>query len=149
MKRTVLCASALVLAALLGATTVVAQDEEGGGRSGATSPTKITTYKAVQTPVKTVKTEVPVTQAARPDTPVFRGEGSFQQKCGVCHLGRWRKSGQLKPVRSLEGVLKDATPDRDAAVRARIQKGSLNMPGFQQAFTPEEFEELMAYLKTL
>jgi hypothetical protein len=148
MKRTVLCASALVLAGLLRATTVVAQDEEGGGH-GAPSPTKITTYKAIQTPVKTVKTDVPVTQAVRLDTPVFRGEGSFQQKCGVCHLGRWRKAGQLKPVRSLAGVLNDASPDRDAAVRARIQKGSLNMPGFQQAFTPEEFEELMAYLKTL
>ena len=30
-----------------------------------------------------------------------------------------------------------------------IQRGSLRMPGFRYNFTPAEFEELMAYLKTL
>ena len=33
------------------------------------------------------------------------------------------------------------------AVRAQIQKGSQNMPGFQNTFTPAQFEELITYLK--
>jgi hypothetical protein len=46
-------------------------------------------------------------------------------------------------------VLKNATPDRETAVREFVQRGSLRMPGFRYNFTPAEFEELIAYLKTL
>jgi hypothetical protein len=46
-------------------------------------------------------------------------------------------------------VLKDASPDREKAVREFIERGSLRMPGFRYNFTPAEFAELMAYLKTL
>lgn len=148
MKRAFRLGLALLVAGSLGVTTVAAQ-EEGGGRGRAPLPQKPTTFKATRSGNKTVKVEVPVTQAVRMDTPAFRGEGYFQQKCGVCHLGRWRKAGQLQPVTSLAGVLKDTSADRDAGVRGQIQKGSLNMPGFQNAFTPAEFEELMTYLKTL
>jgi mono/diheme cytochrome c family protein len=123
--------------------------EEGGGGARTPIPTKITTVKATRTATKTVKVAVPVTQAARNDTPVFRGEGWFQQYCGVCHLGRWRKNGQLKPVQSLEGVFtKNPGPDREAYVRAYIQNGSANMPGFRNTFTPAQFDELIAFLKT-
>lgn len=143
MKRGLLLGLAAVFAGSLGV-TVAAQ-----GRGQASVPTKPITVKAERTPVKTVKVEVPVEQAVRHDTPVFRGEGWFQQQCGVCHLGRWRKDGQLQPVLGLAGVLKDASPAREAAVREHIQRGSVNMPGFQNAFTPTEFDELIAYLKTL
>jgi mono/diheme cytochrome c family protein len=124
--------------------------EEGPAGPRVAAPTRITTAKGSRTPVKTVKVEVPIEQAARSDTPAFRGEGWFQQNCGVCHLGRWRKQGQLQPAApTLAGVLKNASPDREAAVRAYIQAGSANMPGFRYAFTPAELDELIAYLKTL
>lgn len=144
MKREILTGLAVMMAGSIGVVPA-AQSREGQG----SGPTKPITVKAQRTPVKTVKVEVPVTQAVRNDTPVFRGEGSFEQKCGVCHLGRWRKAGQLQPVLSLTGVFKDTSPDREAAVREQIQRGSLNMPGFQNTFTPSEFDDLIAYLKTL
>jgi len=144
MKRGFLLGLAAVLAGSLGV-TVAAQ-----GRGQASLPTKPITVKAERTPVKTVKVEVPIVQAVRSDTQAFRGEAWFQQKCGLCHLGRWRKEGQLQPfAATMAGVLKGATPAREAAIRAQVQKGSLNMPGFENAFTPAEFEELIAYLKTL
>jgi mono/diheme cytochrome c family protein len=99
---------------------------------------------------KTVKVEVPVDRATHRDTPAFRGEGWFQQNCSVCHVGLWQKQGQGKPpAPSLSGVLRGATPAREAAVRAHIQKGSQNMPGFHNTFTSTQFEELITYLETL
>jgi hypothetical protein len=50
---------------------------------------------------------------------------------------------------SLTGVLADTSPEREAFVRAYIQQGSLQMPGFRYSFNPEEFEELLTYLKSL
>jgi len=154
MKRGFLAGLAAIL---VGSMTMVAaaqmqqpqDDEEGPAGARAPVPTQVTTAKASRTPVKTVKVDVPLTKAVRSDAPAFRGEGWFQQKCGLCHLGRWRKTGQLQSsAPGLIGVLKGATPEREAAVRQYIERGSANMPGFQNAFTPAEFEELIAYLKT-
>lgn len=142
MKRVVVLGVAAAFAGSLGVTV--------SAQRGQPPPTKPITVKAERTPVKTVKTEVPIAQARHSDTPAFRGEGWYQQKCGACHLGRWRKDGQLEPfAMSLTGVLKGATPAREAAIREQVQRGSLNMPGFKNAFTAEEFEELIAYMKTL
>jgi mono/diheme cytochrome c family protein len=155
MKRGFLAGLAAIvvgsMAMIAAAQMPQAQDEEEGPAGARVPvPTQVTTAKASRTPVKTVKVEVPVSTAARSDAPAFRGEGWFQQKCGLCHLGRWRKAGQLQPsAPALTGVLKGAAPERETAVRQYIQRGSANMPGFQNAFTPAEFEELIAYLKTL
>jgi len=140
MKKQFLAALAALLAGSM-SVSVAAQFQEG-------PPTKPVVAKAQRTPVKTVKVDVPVTQGVRSDTPVFRGEGLFQQHCSVCHLGRFDKSGQVQPVVNLAGVLKDASPDREAAVRMQIQRGSINMPSFQHTFTAREVEALIAYLKT-
>ncbi|MBI3049428.1 MAG: cytochrome c [Acidobacteria bacterium] len=134
-----------IVSSLVMGVTVAAQ--EGGGR-GMPPPSEVTTMKVPRTPVKTVKIEVPIEQAVRHETPEFRGEGLFFQRCAICHVGDWRKEGQLKPYGpQLTGVLKDAS--REAAVRTFIRSGSLNMPGFQHTFTPAQFDDLIAYLKTL
>jgi mono/diheme cytochrome c family protein len=79
-----------------------------------------------------------------------RGEAWFYQRCSLCHMGRIVKDDTFEPMAPrLDGVLKSATPEREKAVRQFIQQGSLRMPGFRYNFTPSEFEELMAYLKTL
>ena len=79
-----------------------------------------------------------------------RGEAWFYQRCSLCHVGRIVKDDKYEPMAPrLDGVLKSATPEREKAVRGFIQQGSLRMPGFRYNFTPAEFEELMAYLKTL
>jgi mono/diheme cytochrome c family protein len=93
------------------------------------------------------------TQAPAPSSPdraAMRGEAWFYQRCSLCHMGRIVKDDTYKPMApALIGVLKNATPQRDAAVREKIQQGSQRMPGFRYNFTPAEFEELLAYLKTL
>lgn len=163
MKRAFLAGLAVLIAGWLGATAAAqapqgqaaaqaqqAQDEEGPGGPRVPVPTRITTVKASRTPVKTVKVDVPVDKAVRHDTPAFRGEGWFQQNCTVCHVGRWRKQGQLQSFAPpLTGLLKDRSAETEAAFREYIRRGSPNMPGFANAFTPAEFEELIAYLKTL
>ena len=82
--------------------------------------------------------------------PAVRGEAWFYQRCSLCHIGRIVKDDTYQPMAPrLDGVLKNASPDREKTVRGFIQQGSLRMPGFRYNFTPAEFEELMAYLKTL
>ena len=79
-----------------------------------------------------------------------RGEAWFYQRCSLCHMGRIVKDDTYEPMApKLDGLLKDAAPDREKLVRELIQRGSLRMPGFRYNLTPAEFEELMAYLKTL
>ena len=79
-----------------------------------------------------------------------RGEAWFYQRCSLCHMGRIVKDETYEPMApKLDGLLKDAAPDREKLVREQILRGSLRMPGFRYNLTPAEFEELMAYLKTL
>ena len=77
-----------------------------------------------------------------------RGEAWFYQRCSLCHLGRIVKDDVYEPM-GPKLTLKNATPAREKAVRDQIQRGSPRMPGFQYTFTPAEFEELIAYMKTL
>ncbi len=94
-----------------------------------------------------VATQSPAPAAASAAT---RGEAWFYQRCSLCHMGRIVKDDKFEPMAPrLDGVLKSATPEREKGVRQFIQQGSLRMPGFRYNFTPAEFEELMAYLKTL
>jgi len=79
-----------------------------------------------------------------------RGEAWFYQRCSLCHMGRTVKDDVYQPMGPLlTGVFKGASPDREKAVRAQIQRGSPRMPGFEYTFTPVELEELIAYMKTL
>ncbi len=85
-----------------------------------------------------------------PATPLKRGQTWFYQRCSLCHVGRIVVEDQYQPMGpSLAGVLKGATPEREKAIREYIERGSLRMPGVRYSFTPEQFNELMAYLKTL
>jgi mono/diheme cytochrome c family protein len=79
---------------------------------------------------------------------VRRGEAWFYQRCSLCHMGRIVKDDVYEPM-APKLTLKNATPAREKAVRDQIQRGSPRMPGFQYTFTPAEFEELIAYMKTL
>ena len=83
-----------------------------------------------------------------------RGRHWFIQRCALCHLAHYTKSDPAGyPTNggpSLEGVLKGATPAKEKAVREFIMKGSPGkMPGFQYSLEPRDFDELIAYMKTL
>ncbi len=79
----------------------------------------------------------------------IRGEGLFLQRCSLCHLPK-----VVKPFKSfgpsLTGVLKGASPAKEKTVRLFISTGvPAKMPGFQSALKPDQFDDLIAYLKTL
>jgi mono/diheme cytochrome c family protein len=83
---------------------------------------------------------------------VSEGEALFVQRCALCHLSPdgWRKSGLAPSIGpSLNGILKDGSPEREAAVRERIRMGSQAMPGFQYGLDPKQLDRVIAYLKTL
>ena len=81
---------------------------------------------------------------------VAKGQAWFYQRCSLCHLGRIIKDEKFNSMGpSLSGVLKDATPGREAEIREFIQKGTLRMPGFQYGLSPRELDEVIAYIKTL
>ena len=87
--------------------------------------------------------------AADKDT-LKRGETLFYQRCSLCHLGRIIKDDKYQPIGpALAGVLKDASSDREAEIRQFIQMGTLRMPGWKYAFSPKEFDDLIAYVRTL
>jgi mono/diheme cytochrome c family protein len=89
-------------------------------------------------------------RAASESDSVKRGEAWFYQRCSLCHMGRIVKDDMYESMApSLEGILKNAPSDREKLVRETIQQGMRRMPGFRYNFTPTEFEELIAYLKTL
>ena len=97
-----------------------------------------------------VSTQSRPPMAAAQSGAVTRGEAWFYQRCSLCHVGRIVKDDTYEPMGPrLDGVLKEAAPDREKLIREQIQRGSLRMPGFRYNFTRAEFEELMAYLKTL
>jgi cytochrome c2 len=89
-------------------------------------------------------------ESAASRAQVERGEAWFYQRCSLCHMGRIVKDNTYEPMTApLTGVLEDTSPAREQFVRAYIQQGSAMMPGFRYSFSEQEFEELMAYLKTL
>ena len=91
----------------------------------------------------------PAAQAAD-GASATRGEAWFFQRCSLCHVGRVVKDNNYQPMApTLDGILRDATAAREELIRGQIQRGSLRMPGFRYNFTAAEFEDLMAYLKTL
>ena len=95
-----------------------------------------------QTPVS------PSVPASAADTHVGkRGEEVFDRHCPICHLGR---PAETRPYigKNLRGILKNAKPEDEAAVRESIRTGSDRMPGYQYTLTPAQVDELIAYLKT-
>ncbi len=79
-----------------------------------------------------------------------RGERWFIQRCSLCHLGRKLKTSSPPAVGpSLVGVFQGASPAKEKALQEFILKGTPNMPGFQYALDPKQFDDLIAYLKAL
>lgn len=80
-----------------------------------------------------------------------RGEGLFLQRCSLCHLTQAKRLiPDSKPYGpSLVGLLRDAGAAKEKAVRELILKGGPRMPGFQYGLTPEQMDDLTAFLKTL
>ena len=84
------------------------------------------------------------------------GKHIFLQRCSMCHLSKYTKLANWKEPDGappfgprLAGLLKDADPDVEKAVRTFILNGTQKMPGFRYALQPKEIDDLIAYIKTL
>ncbi|MBI4886083.1 MAG: cytochrome c [Acidobacteria bacterium] len=120
----------------------------GAWRCTAAAAVLVGTVGAMTAPA--VATQSPPPKPASTSAAAMRGEAWFYQRCSLCHMGRIVKDDTYAPMGPrLAGVLKNASADREKLIREQIQRGSPRMPGFQHTFTPAEFEELIAYIKTL
>ena len=83
---------------------------------------------------------------------VRRGKAVFDTHCAVCHYAAStaKKIGPgLKSLtkRGIPGP--DGKPLNDASLRAQIEKGGKNMPGFKATLSSQQISDLVSYLKTL
>ncbi len=79
------------------------------------------------------------------------GRHIFDRQCGGCH-----EAYSSRPLKgpSVEGLfkhtyMKNGMPANDDRVREIIVYGRSKMPSFGRSLTPEQVDELMAYLHTL
>src|SRR4051794_8692646 len=68
----------------------------------------------------------------------------FNQSCRVCHSKPQLTSSQYGPVLS-----KDSLGGDEAALRSFVSDGTPRMPGFKYTYTPEQIDEIIAYIKTI
>jgi mono/diheme cytochrome c family protein len=130
----------MVVALLASAANVWAQEGGGGGAGQTTSRTP-----PIQHPSGTRLTEQQT-----------RGAGVFIQRCSLCHLAKTFGAGgskfccaaSLGP--SLGGRFVNITPEQEQAYRDIILNGGPTyMPSWKYGLTPEEIDDIIAYLKTL
>jgi hypothetical protein len=136
VRRLGFLASLVVVPALFASSLGSAQ--EGGSRATQSSP-------PIHHPSGTKLTEQQI-----------RGAGIFFQRCSLCHLAKTSGAGgskfccvsSLGPDLSVE--FKNVTPDQEKAYREIIMNGGLTyMPSWKYGLTPEEIDDIIAYLKTL
>ena len=89
------------------------------------------------------------------NTAAAKGEEIFYAKCAVCHESEPGTPGagpslrgilQKAPHRLADGTKIDGTEE---SVREFILRGNRNMPPMDTALSPQEMEDLLAYLHTL
>ena len=85
-----------------------------------------------------------------------RGAGVFFQRCSLCHLAKTFGAGGSKYCcisslgPNLSGRFKDLTPDQENAFREIILNGGPTyMPSWKYGLTPDEVDDIIAYLKIL
>jgi mono/diheme cytochrome c family protein len=84
------------------------------------------------------------------------GAGVFFQRCSLCHLAKTSGAGGSKfcCVSSLgpdlSGRFNDLAPDQEKAFKDIILNGGPTyMPAWKYSLTPDEIDDIIAYLKTL
>jgi mono/diheme cytochrome c family protein len=85
-----------------------------------------------------------------------RGAGLFFQRCSLCHLTKTSGAGGSKYCcvaalgPDLSGRFNNLPPDAEKAFKDIILNGGPTyMPSWKYGLTPEEIDDIVAYLKTL
>jgi mono/diheme cytochrome c family protein len=80
------------------------------------------------------------------------GRKIYDAECGRCHepySSRGKKGPPLKGIFQNKYLSLSGLPANDERVTDIVQHGRKEMPGYSQKFSPEDFENLLAYLHTL
>jgi mono/diheme cytochrome c family protein len=80
-----------------------------------------------------------------------RGRRSYEARCANCHeayLDRPRNGPSMMGLYQKK-YLPSGAPTNDERVRDALLLGRPNMPGYRGVMSPQELEDLMAYLHTL
>ncbi len=104
-----------------------------------------------QAPGKEAPGQKPAPGSAASASDVQQGKKLFDLKCAVCHYSASpaKKIGPGLKRLAKRGTFADGKAVDDASLRAWIEKGGKNMPGFKDSLNAEQVRELIAYLKTL
>ena len=85
-----------------------------------------------------------------------RGAGLFFQRCSLCHLSKTSGAGGSKfccvaaLAPDLSGRFANLPPEAEQAYKDIILNGGPTyMPAWKYGLTPEEIDDIIAYLKTL
>ena len=70
-----------------------------------------------------------------------KGRGLFAQRCANCHGGNAQQLGPLLGRQTVERL-------GESAVRDKVLKGSMLMPGFEYSLEPVQIDRIVAFLKT-
>lgn len=80
-----------------------------------------------------------------------RGRRTYEARCANCHeayLDRPRNGPSMKDLYKRK-YLPSGAPANDERVRDALLIGRPNMPGYRGVMNDSEFEDLLAYLRTL
>jgi mono/diheme cytochrome c family protein len=80
------------------------------------------------------------------------GRKIYDAECGRCHepySSHGKKGPPLKGIFQNKYLSLSGLPANDERVTDIVQHGRKEMPGYSQKFSPEDFENLLAYLHTL
>ena len=82
---------------------------------------------------------------------VARGEKLYDAQCEICHFDHTTKKKIGPGLKGLmaRGKFSDGKKVDDESLRAWIEKGGKDIPGFKDSLNDAEIRDLIAYLKTL
>jgi mono/diheme cytochrome c family protein len=88
---------------------------------------------------------------AAPSATVAHGEKVYDAQCEICHFDASTKKKIGPGLKGLmaRGKFSDGKKVDDESLRAWIEKGGKDMPGFKDSLSDAEIRDLIAYLKTL
>ncbi len=80
-----------------------------------------------------------------------KGEQIYGARCAICHFSANTEKKMGPGLKGLytRGKFADGKKVDDASVRAWIERGGKNMPGYRAVLSAEQIRDLTAYLKTL
>ncbi len=132
----------LALLGVLALTAVVLATGCGGNNDDtAVETTTVTTTETTDTATETTETETETTDESSGTGDATAGEAVFASAgCGSCHtLAAAGTSGSVGPN------LDDAKPSADLVVE-RVTNGSGVMPPFADQLTPQQIQDVAAYV---